>query len=209
MEKEHHLPLPVRILIWILAVGIILYGLLIGYVWIRERSVRSEVPENYAYEAIIVLGAQIRPDGTPSVQLTWRLDKAKEAYDLRKVPIVVCGAQGKDEPMTEAEGMKRYLISVGVPESDILMDPASFNTRQNLLNAWNILNGASQPKRVLVVTSDYHVPRALALAQDAGFTGAEGLGSPCLPEYWIRNHAREALAWAKYWGMKYLHLPLE
>ena len=36
-----------------------------------------------------------------------------------------------------------------------------------------------------------------------------GMGSPCKPEYWIKNHAREALAWCKYWGVKYLHLPLE
>ena len=151
---------------------------------------------------------QIRPDGSPSVQLTWRLDKAKEAYDQHPVPIVVCGAQGKDEPMTEAEGMKRYLVSVGVPEAEILMDSESFNTRQNLLNARKLLGGATERPRVLVVTSDYHVPRSLALARDAGFE-AEGLGSPCLPEYWLKNHAREALAWVKYWGVKYLHLPLE
>ena len=61
---------------------------------------------------------------------------------------------------------------------------------------------------MLVVTSDYHVPRSLALARDQGFE-AVGLGSPCKPEYWLKNHARETLAWIKYWGVKYLHLPLE
>jgi len=198
----------VKIVLCLVIASVIIYGLLIGYVWIRERGVRSEVPENQNWDAIIVLGAQIRPDGSPSVQLTWRLDKAKEAYDQHQVPIVVCGAQGKDEPMTEAEGMKRYLVSVGVPEAEILMDSESFNTRQNLLNARKLLGGATERPRVLVVTSDYHVPRSLALAQDAGFE-AEGLGSPCLPEYWLKNHAREALAWVKYWGVKYLHLPLE
>jgi len=58
------------------------------------------------------------------------------------------------------------------------------------------------------VTSDYHVPRSLALARDLGFQ-ATGLGSPCKQEYWLKNHARELLAWVKYLGMKYLHLPLE
>ena len=36
-----------------------------------------------------------------------------------------------------------------------------------------------------------------------------GMGSPCKPEYWLKNHAREVLSWCKYWGVKYLHLPLE
>ena len=49
---------------------------------------------------------------------------------------------------------------------------------------------------------------SLALAADQGFEAC-GLGSPCKPEYWLKNHAREALAWCKYWGVKYLHLPLE
>ena len=31
---------------------------------------------------------------------------------------------------------------------------------------------------------------------------------PCLPEYWLKNHSRESLAWCKYWLKKYLHLNL-
>ena len=62
-------------------------------------------------------------------------------------------------------------------------------------------------RKVLVVTSDYHVPRALSMARDLGLE-AEGLGSPCLPEYWLKNHAREVLAWGKYLLNKYLHLNL-
>ena len=50
--------------------------------------------------------------------------------------------------------------------------------------------------------------RAGALAADLGYEAC-GLGSPCKPEYWLKNHAREALAWCKYWGKKYLNLPLE
>jgi hypothetical protein len=47
----------------------------------------------------------------------------------------------------------------------------------------------------------------MAIARDLGFE-AEGLGSPCKKEYWLKNHTREALAWIKYWGKKYLKLPL-
>ena len=201
-------PRPIRWLIGLLIIGLIIYTAIIGFVCIREGSVLKTVPASEKYDAIIVLGAQVKPDGNPSVQLGWRLDAAWDAYQQKAVPIVVCGAQGKDEPTTEAEVMKRYLIVKGVPEKDILTDPDSFNTNQNLRNAAVLLSAMADIRRVLIVTSDYHVPRSLALAKDIGFDAC-GMGSPCKPEYWIKNHAREALAWCKYWGKKYLHLPLE
>ena len=199
---------PVRWLLRLVILGVILYAGLVGYICIREGSVLKEVPAAENYDAIIVLGAQVRPYGSPSVQLGWRLDAAEEAYRQKAVPVVVCGAQGKDEPMTEAEAMKQYLVGKGVPETDILTDPESFNTNQNLRNAAELLKNVPGVRKVLIVTSDYHVPRSLAIAKDLGFDAC-GMGSPCKPEYWIKNHAREALAWVKYWGKKYLRLPLE
>ena len=199
---------PVRWLLRLVILGVILYAGLVGYICIREGSVLKEVPAAENYDAIIVLGAQVRPDGSPSVQLGWRLDAAEEAYRQKAVPVVVCGAQGKDEPMTEAEAMKQYMVGKGVPETDILTDPESFNTNQNLRNAAELLKNVPGVRKVLIVTSDYHVPRSLAIAKDLGFDAC-GMGSPCKPEYWIKNHAREALAWVKYWGKKYLRLPLE
>ena len=194
-----------RALMSLLCAGILCLLGLMGYVLIREKGVSAEVPTDTAYDAIIVLGAQVRPDGTPSVQLAWRLDKAAEAWRTRNVPVVVCGAQGADEPGPEAEYMKAYLMEKGVPENRILMDPDSANTRQNLVNAKKLLADRPEIRKVLIVSSDYHVPRAMALAGDLGFD-AVGLGSPCKPEYWLKNHGREALAWVKYWLQKYLGL---
>ena len=206
--RRHRMPWLIRALCSLLILAALCFAGMVGYVCIREGSVATAVKTTDEYDAIIVLGAQVKPDGTPSVQLSWRLDAAVDAYRNRRVPIVVCGAQGKDEPMTEAEAMKQYLEEKGIPTSDILTDGASFNTRQNLENAGKLLRERGGVEKVLIVTSDYHVPRAMALAEDQGYQ-ASGLGSPCKPEYWLKNHAREALAWIKYWGVKYLHLPLE
>ena len=206
--KTHRLPFPVRLVILTALLGVIAYSCLIGFICIQERSVQTKVPTADQYDAIIVLGAQVKPDGSPSVQLRWRLDAAYEAYVQKAVPVVVCGAKGGDEPVPEAEAMKQYLMERGVPERNIMTDPNSFNTNQNLKNASALLKDLSGIRKVLIVTSDYHVPRSLALARDLGFDAA-GMGSPCKPEYWLKNHAREVLAWCKYWGMKYFHLPLE
>ena len=97
--------------------------------------------------------------------------------------------------------MKNYLIRHGVPAEMILTDPDSFNTRENLRNAAVLLRETGEVRKVLIVTSDYHLPRAMALANDEGLEAA-GLGSPCKPEYWLKNHAREALSWVKYWLQK-------
>ena len=206
--KNRGKPRLLRVIVRFAAAAVLIYAGIIGYVCIREGSVTKSVPTAENYDAIIVLGAQVRPDGSPSVQLGWRLDAALEAYQQKAVPIVVCGAKGKDEPMTEADAMTLYLTEKGIPESSILKDADSFNTNQNLRNAAALLRSIPDIRRVLIVTSDYHVPRSLAIAQDLGFDAC-GMGSPCKPEYWLKNHAREALAWCKYWGKKYLHLPLE
>ncbi len=203
---KKHMPFGIRIIIGLLTAGIAAFVCVLCFVCIRELSVPKDWKAAEGHDAIIVLGAQVYSDGKPSVQLSWRLEAAGNAYEEHPVPIVVCGAQGPDEPMPEAEAMRNYLVQRGIPEDAILMDGESFNTRQNLENAKKLL--ADYPaERVLIVSSDYHVPRAMALAGDLGLR-ASGLGSPCKPEYWIKNHVRETLAWLKYWGQKYLHLPL-
>lgn len=185
--------------------GVIFYLGVVAMVCYREKN----VPPAGEYDAIIVLGAQVKPDGTLSLQLQWRVDAAAKAWRERQSLIVVCGAQGSNEPATEASVMKAELIRQGVPEEYILMDEESFNTRQNIANAVKLLEGRDV-QRVLVVTSDYHLPRAMAIAEDAGLE-ASGVGSPTKlgVRFWVKNHGREALAWIKYWMQKYLHLPLE
>ena len=198
----------IRILLILLSVMVLAFGGIVGYICIQEGKVETVLTDNMRYDAIIVLGAQVKPDRTPSVQLTWRLDAAAEAFAKHHVPIVVCGAQGSDEPCPESVIMKQYLVEEkNVPDYLVLEDPDSRNTYENLENAQKLLAGNTDIHRVLIVTSDYHVPRSMAIAGDLGFD-AEGLGSPCLPEYWIRNHGREALAWCKYWLKKTLHISL-
>ncbi len=185
-------------------VAVLAYGALIGYVCYRE----THVPAPSGYDSIIVLGAQVKADGEPSLQLRWRLDKALEMYEASPCVLVVCGAQGGDEPRPEGDVMRDLLIADGVPATLIYPETASMDTRENMENAKRILDGLGLAKP-LVVTSDYHLPRAMAIAADAGLV-PQGAGSPCKPDfgYWIKNHGREALAWVKYWMVKYTGLRL-
>lgn len=181
--------------------GFVLWTALVAFVCVKEYTVPK--PDGTT-QAIIVLGAQVKPDGTLSLQLQYRMELALEQYRAHPQVIVVCGAQGGNEPMTEAQAMHDYLVSNGVPEGDILMDDTSFNTRQNLTNAQKLLG--DDVKKVLIVTSNYHLPRAMALARDTGFE-PQGVGAPIKLIYWPKNHYREALAWVKYLLQKWRILP--
>lgn len=193
----------VMLLLILVLLGLIAYLGVIGMLVWKEHH----IPPAEEYDAIVVLGAQVKPDGAPSVQLQWRLDAAYDAWEKRNVPVVVCGAQGGDEPAPEAYVMRDYLLAKGVPSNQVLTDAESFNTRQNIRHAARLLADTGA-RKVLIVTSDYHLPRAMALAADEGLD-ATGLGSATKPEYWLKNHVREALSWIKYGAQKYLRLPLE
>ena len=193
------------VLLILALLGLVFYLSVVAMVAWKE----DHLPPLEDYDAIIVLGAQVKPDGELSLQLQWRLDAAVKAWQEAPCWVVVCGAKGVNEPVHEAYAMRDYLVAQGVDAGMILCDPASYNTRQNIDNAIALL-ADKDVKRVAIVTSDYHVPRAMALAEDAGLE-ATGVGSPTKQGlgFWAKNHGREALAWIKYWGQKYLHLPLE
>ncbi len=181
------------------------YAFLFGYLLVRERTVPAAQPGQA--QALIVLGAQVNPDGQPSKQLELRLMEALKVYQQKPMPVIVCGARGENEPATEASVMRAWLEQKGVSPAHIQTDDQSFNTRQNIENAKKLLG--ESVKQVLIITSDYHLPRSLDLARDAGLS-AQGIGAPILPEYWLKNHARETLAWGKYYVSRYLpFLPIE
>ena len=177
-----------------------LFAVALGIIYLMEKNPPRWTGNN---DAVVVLGAQVYPDGRPSPQLELRLRAALDTYRAHPRLMVVCGGQGEGEPAPEGQVMREWLISQGVPEADVTAECESMNTRQNLEYAKRLL--PEDVRRVTVITSDYHLPRALALARDVGLD-ADGIGSPCRPEigFWIKNHTREVLAWGKYLAFRIL-----
>ena len=180
-------------LIVIVLLGVLCALGLMGFVDYQE----THLPPVQESDVIIVLGAQVREDGTPSVALERRLTAALESYRAKPQILIVCGGQGGNEPRAEGDVMRDWLIEKGVRPEDVVAETASFNTRENLVYARAIMEhrGLTQ---ALIVTSDYHVARALALCRQTGIA-ATGKGSPSKPEYFIKNHFREGLSWIKLW----------
>ena len=180
--------------------GALLSGLALGALCLAEVNPPKVRQDS---DAVIVLGCQVYSDGQLSPQLKLRLQAALDTYRTDPRLIVTTGGQGEGEPAPEGQVMRDWLVAQGVPAEDVIAECESMNTRQNLSFARRLL--PDDTERVTVITSDYHLPRALALARDMGLA-ADGIGSPCRPEigFWVKNHAREVLAWGKYLVQKIL-----
>ena len=112
--------------------------------------------------AVIVLGAGVNGE-TPSLSLRTRIDAAA-AYLARHpdVPVILSGGQGPGEAITEAECMRRALVSRGVDEDRLHLEERSASTEENLRFSREMLEGlgVDLTQRVAIVTSDYHLCRA-------------------------------------------------
>lgn len=152
-----------------------------------------------ASDCIIVLGARVWPDGRLSDTLTYRCEAALEAYEKGLASrLIVCGAQGADEPVSEAQAMRDWFCARGVAQEAVFVEDASHSTWQNLENAREIMR-ANGMQSAIVVTSDYHLQRALWIAGDVG-VDACGIAaqSPKPLGVRLKSYAREACSWCVY-----------
>lgn len=150
-------------------------------------------------DCVVVLGAHVWMDGRMSNALTYRCEAALQAWQDGLAPaIIVCGAQGSDEPETEAAAMRRWMIQHGVPEDRVIAEDKSRNTRENLANARAIMERHGW-KRAAVCTSDYHLTRALWLARDAGLE-ASGISARSTRDIgsFVKGRMRETCSWILY-----------
>ena len=142
------------------------------------------------YTAILLLGVALKKNDEPTDELRSRVKKAVEVYRRYdgQLPIMPCGGVTKGHKRTEAEVMAELLAAEGVPTEAIRAEIKSHTTVENFRNAQALLGDKA---RVLVVTSDYHVRRAVKTAKRVGLR-ARGVAAP-LPHdaLWICNRMLE------------------
>lgn len=121
------------------------------------------------FDAVLLLGYELDEQDQATQELCLRVKAAAKAYreGLAKL-IVACGGTTPGHRTSEAEVMARLLRAEGVPDSAIILENKSQVTMENLRFAAEKLGGA-KGRRVLVVTSDYHLRRAVLTAMRAGF----------------------------------------
>lgn len=132
---------------------------------VTDKIISSEeAAELEEVDCILVLGCQVKDDGTPSLMLRDRLERGTELYDLGVAPkLLMSGDHGKAE-YDEVGTMKQYAVDTGISSEDIFMDHAGFSTYESIYRAKEIF----EAKKVVIVTQEYHLYRALYIAEELG-----------------------------------------
>lgn len=138
---------------------------------------------------ILVLGAQWKEDG-PSVVLSYRLETALRYLNGHPdVRCIVSGGMGDNEPISEAEGMYRYLTEHGISADRLIREERSVNTAENF--AYSIPLLPSKDTSVGIVTNNFHMYRALGIARKSGLTNVSAVVAPSTEKYLPHNMLRE------------------
>jgi uncharacterized SAM-binding protein YcdF (DUF218 family) len=163
-------------------------------VYILSFGTKENVPDHA--DAILVLGAKVNLDNSPSATLYNRTVEGVKLYDQDKADyIITTGGVGLGS-IAEAKIAEKVAIQKGVPKDKILEDTNSHDTFQNVTEARKLAD-QKNIHSVIVVSDRFHVARGVLVARKIGFD----------PVYWdfpkanyytrgmlIKNYAREALA---------------
>ncbi|UXR69365.1 MULTISPECIES: YdcF family protein [unclassified Staphylococcus] len=136
-------------------------------------------------DILLVLGAGIVTESV-SPLLRARLDAAFK-ISHNKTNWIVSGGQGADEPISEALAMQHYLIQLGIPSEQITLEDQSTNTQENIK-----YSQPSIPSHAYctIVTSDFHLLRALRIAQRFKLS-ADGYGAISPLRYRARSYLHD------------------
>lgn len=115
-------------------------------------------------QAAIVLGARVTADGQMTAMLADRVATGARLYLEGKVDKVLVSGDHGTTAYDEVNAMRRGLLDIGIPDRDIFTDHAGFDTLSSMVRAQKVFGVRS----ALVVTQDFHLPRAVWLGEHAG-----------------------------------------
>ena len=144
---------------------------------------------------ILVLGSQVTESG-PAPITKLRLDTAydylSENGDTR---VIVSGGMAGSESKSEGEVMKDYLVGRGIAPDRILTEEESRNTTENIRLSSNYFD--KEEDTIGIVTNNFHLFRAKAIAKKQGLKNVSGIAAPCPPYYLPNNMFRESFGITK------------
>jgi vancomycin permeability regulator SanA len=151
-------------------------------------------------DCILVLGCGVRADGSPSDMLYDRLRRGVELYEAGAAPkLLMTGDHGR-ENYDEVDVMKSFAVDAGIASENVFMDHAGFSTYESMYRAKEIF----QAKKVIIVTQQYHLYRAIYIAESLGLE-AYGVAADYRSYYGqTKRDIREVLARVKDFGTSIL-----
>lgn len=131
---------------------------------VGKRIISTEDAKSGEYDCIVVLGAGLRSDGTPSDMLYDRVATAVKLYQKGVSDRILMSGDHADDDYDEVAAMKQCAIDMGVPSEDIYLDHDGYSTYDSIYRAKNVY----KLEKFIVVTQQYHLYRALYIAGELG-----------------------------------------
>lgn len=192
-----------RILLVLLCLGVLGIAAVLGLNAVVKRSTADQIITSQEaamledVDCILVLGCRVYDSGRPSSMLQDRLTRGIELYEQGAAPkLLMSGDHGTVE-YDEVATMKQFAVDAGISSEDVFMDHAGFSTYESIYRAKEIF----QADKILIVTQQYHLYRALYIANRLGLDAC-GVAS----DYHVYvgqsvRDAREVLARVKDFGV--------
>ena len=146
-----------------------------------------------SFDYIIVLGCRVYEDGRLSHMLEDRVTVGVSLYEKGVCGRILMSGDHEHDSYNEVDPMRNAAVAQGVPSENVLVDRLGLSTYDSLTRVAAQHEGA----RVVIVTQEYHLYRALYIAEKLGLD-AYGVSADLRPYagQWKRD-AREVLARCK------------
>lgn len=157
------------IIFTVIGIVLVIFTILgIEAIFQRQTSdqIYSEISELPQTETVIILGASVHADGQLSPILKDRVDTALKLYKKGKVKNFLVTGDHRTENYNEVSAMVNYLKNQGVDPDLIKADHSGLDTYDSMYRAGKLFN----IKKAVVVTQKFHLPRALFIASNLGFS---------------------------------------
>ncbi len=170
------------------AAFVLVNACMVGLAQKRLYTSISDMPER---AVVIVPGAAVLRSGALSAVFLDRASAAVALYRAGKAEAILVSGDNSTIEHNEVDPARTYLMGQGIPEDDIYLDHAGFDTYSTMYRAREIFGVSS----AVVATQTFHLPRALFLARSMGID-AVGYRADNV-HLLARNEVRESLARVK------------
>jgi uncharacterized SAM-binding protein YcdF (DUF218 family) len=157
-----------KVRLLVLLVGILAAVSIVWLLWVNGQiQYYARLDEARPADAIAIFGAA-EYDGRPSPVFRARLDHGLALYRQGMAPLVITlGGGGDDEEHSEGVVGHDYLLAQGIPESQIIAETQSANTKESA-ERLAVIARANHLQRIVVVSDGTHLFRIHSLCGEEG-----------------------------------------
>ncbi|HEX2622024.1 MAG TPA: ElyC/SanA/YdcF family protein, partial [Phototrophicaceae bacterium] len=131
----------------------------------------------------IIFGALVAPSGRLSAMLADRVKMGATLYQTGKVKALLLTGDNHIKTYNEPEAMRQYALSLGVPDSALVLDYAGFRTYDSCYRARDIF----KVDQAILVTQAFHLDRALLTCNSLGIASVGVAVDVLRPEGYARS----------------------